>query len=264
MADELHNFRLMLLIIIIPILFSCATTQQKQGESRDAGFYINRGNDYFDKGQYDQAISDFNKALEINPNLALAYYIRGMSYYYKKEYDKAGDDFKKLLSLYFPENFVSNDLHHLYMVNLMVMQEPSLLKINTTNREVYRFLWLRTFHNPICIRLEITEKQVSIYSKRLNGKGGYEPGWLVEQKYRNLNEAEKQKLSELFSEVNYWEMSTEGGKLGFDGARWILEGNKNNKYHIVDRWTPHGGAYYNFCVYLIQLSKLEYNPKDLY
>jgi len=45
--------------------------------------------------QYDQAISDFNKALEINPKLASAYYNRARAYYFKKEYDKSWDDIKK-------------------------------------------------------------------------------------------------------------------------------------------------------------------------
>ena len=36
-------------------------------------FYNNRGLTYFEKGQYDKAISDINKALEINPSDAEAY-----------------------------------------------------------------------------------------------------------------------------------------------------------------------------------------------
>ena len=42
---------------------------------RDAKAYNNRGNAYQRKGQYDQAISDYNKALEINPRFAMAYSI---------------------------------------------------------------------------------------------------------------------------------------------------------------------------------------------
>ena len=59
------------------------------------------GADYLEKGQYDHAISDFDKAIEINPKFALAYYIRGRSYYYKreKEYDKSWDDIKKAQDL---------------------------------------------------------------------------------------------------------------------------------------------------------------------
>ena len=63
--------------IVLPtvflFLFSCATTQPKQDESRDAKFYNNRGATYGEKGQYDQAVSDFNKAIEMNPLDAEAY-----------------------------------------------------------------------------------------------------------------------------------------------------------------------------------------------
>jgi tetratricopeptide (TPR) repeat protein len=89
----------MLLIIVIPILFSCATTQQKQVESKDAQLYNNRGITYTAKGQYDQAISDFTMALEINPRDALAYYHRARAYYFKKEYDKSWRDIKKAQDL---------------------------------------------------------------------------------------------------------------------------------------------------------------------
>jgi tetratricopeptide (TPR) repeat protein len=41
---------------------------------RNAVAYYNRGNAYRSKGQYDQAIADYNKALEINPRYAEAYY----------------------------------------------------------------------------------------------------------------------------------------------------------------------------------------------
>jgi len=54
--------------IILPIvlffLFSCASTQKS--EQKDARLYNNRGIACGEKSQYDQAISDFNKAIQIN------------------------------------------------------------------------------------------------------------------------------------------------------------------------------------------------------
>lgn len=41
--------------------------------------YNNQGNAYFKKGLYDQAISDFNKALEINPGFAEAYFNKAVA-----------------------------------------------------------------------------------------------------------------------------------------------------------------------------------------
>jgi len=61
--------------------------------------YNNRGNSYLSMGKYDQAISDFNKAMEIKPRDALAYYLRGKAYYFKKEYDKSWGDINKAQEL---------------------------------------------------------------------------------------------------------------------------------------------------------------------
>ena len=46
--------------------------------------YYYRGRTYGEKGQYGRAISDYTKAIEINPGFAEAYYNRGVAYYYKK------------------------------------------------------------------------------------------------------------------------------------------------------------------------------------
>jgi len=61
--------------------------------------YNNRGYAYNAKGLYDLAISDLNKALEINPRYADAYNNRGHAYYNKQEYDKAWEDVHKTQDL---------------------------------------------------------------------------------------------------------------------------------------------------------------------
>ncbi len=85
--------------IILPVLlfflFSCASTPPTQDESRDAKFYNNRGAVYGEKGQYDQAISDFTRAIEINPRYNKAYNNRGVVYRRKGQYDQAISDFNK-------------------------------------------------------------------------------------------------------------------------------------------------------------------------
>lgn len=60
--------------------------------------------------QYEQAISDFNKALEINPKYADAYYNRGYTYYLKEEYEKSWEDINKAQDLGFkvPPKFLDD------------------------------------------------------------------------------------------------------------------------------------------------------------
>jgi len=67
---------------------------------RDAKAYNNRGNAYGNKGQYDQAIADYTKAIELNPRDATTYYNRGMSYGKDKgQHDQAIADYTKAIEL---------------------------------------------------------------------------------------------------------------------------------------------------------------------
>jgi tetratricopeptide (TPR) repeat protein len=99
LGKKINNSIQVILIIACSILFSCATTQQTQLNSRDADVYINRGLAYCQKGQYDQAISDLSKAIEINPRLPHAYNNRGWAYIKKLQYDQALSDFNKTIKI---------------------------------------------------------------------------------------------------------------------------------------------------------------------
>jgi len=89
--------------IVLPVvlffLFSCASTQKSKGESGNAEFYNNRGMANDKEGLYDQAISDYNKALEIDPKYAEAYNNRGVVYRRKGQYDRAISDYNKALEI---------------------------------------------------------------------------------------------------------------------------------------------------------------------
>jgi len=64
-----------------------------------AKVYYNRGIAYGRKGQYDRAISDNNKAIELNPKYEWAFYNRGLAYYYKGKLDQSIDDFSKTIEI---------------------------------------------------------------------------------------------------------------------------------------------------------------------
>jgi tetratricopeptide (TPR) repeat protein len=52
------------------------------------------------KGEYDKALADYTKAIEIDPQrFAVAYAERAVIYFVKKEYDKAWDNVHKAQSL---------------------------------------------------------------------------------------------------------------------------------------------------------------------
>lgn len=61
----------------------------------DADAYNDRGFTYYKQGNFPQAISDYTKAIEISPNYAGYYSDRGVVYYAMQEYDKAWEDVHK-------------------------------------------------------------------------------------------------------------------------------------------------------------------------
>ena len=61
--------------------------------------YCNRGITYDSKGEYERAIKDYNTALELNPDFAEAYNNRGMAYGENGEHDQALQDFSKAIEL---------------------------------------------------------------------------------------------------------------------------------------------------------------------
>jgi tetratricopeptide (TPR) repeat protein len=66
---------------------------------KDEKLYVLRGNTWHDKEEYDKAIIDYNKAIEINPKAAESYLWRGITWYYKKDFDGALADYTKVIEI---------------------------------------------------------------------------------------------------------------------------------------------------------------------
>ena len=70
-----------------------------QIDPQDAKTYVNRGTVYLVQKQYDQAIADYSKAIQIDPQDATAYHNRGMAYAYHAQYEQAIVDFSKAIQI---------------------------------------------------------------------------------------------------------------------------------------------------------------------
>ncbi len=46
---------------------------------------------------------------------------------------------------------------------------------------------------------------------------------------------------------------------GLDGVSFLLEGRKDGKYHVVDRWGPEDENFLELCGYLVEITKLRWN-----
>ena len=99
MKNRMNNSIWIILIIFFSTVFLSIAINETHGQLGDGEFLFKRGNDYLSQHQYDHAISDYTRALDINPSMAEAYNNRGYAYGSKSQYDQAICDYTKALEL---------------------------------------------------------------------------------------------------------------------------------------------------------------------
>jgi len=164
--------------------------------------------------------------------------------------------------LFFPPLLFSDieamdqQIQGLYSQHLLSMGEPSLWAMSEDeDKQAYRFLWLRTFHYPISIRLEIDEEGMGNLTTRItDGAGGFRPGKVIfDETLFMAQEKIKWFLTELDA-VDFWHHPIQVG--GIDGAEWILEGVKDGKYHLMSQWSPKEGPFRETMLLLTQFAHI--------
>lgn len=178
---------------------------------------------------------------------------------------------------YFPESVLGDDPQEeksrveRYSKFLTALHEPSLWEASRTQRTPsYRFLWLRSFHHPVSVRLDVQSDGTAMVTTTItSGKGGYEPGKVIETRTRKLNGEQTRWFLDVVDEVKFWSLPTNPPKqpnmIGLDGAEWVLEGVKDNQYHVVDRWSPEKGEVHTLGItMLIDVAELKLLYQDVY
>jgi tetratricopeptide (TPR) repeat protein len=87
-------------------IFSSLKTAQESGYFKNLtkrqflSHYLElRGITFTEKGNFDKALEDYNKAIDLDPNFAQAYYNRGLQFQDKEDFDKAIQDYTKAISV---------------------------------------------------------------------------------------------------------------------------------------------------------------------
>lgn len=83
-----------LTVLTVSCMTGCAGSAKNHAED-----YINQGLVLASQGKYAEAIAAYNKAIELDPNNALAYNYRGEAYKSNGKYDLALADFNKAIEL---------------------------------------------------------------------------------------------------------------------------------------------------------------------
>ena len=147
--------------------------------------------------------------------------------------------------------------------HLRIMEEPSLTCGSAPDEgAVYRFLWLRTFHNPIAVRVTVTRAVVTIDATELDGAGGYDPGKMLKRASRKIPGPDSGLIEANFKEL--WAYTPPFDEPGMDGSEWIFEARDHSRYKIVSVWSPTGGLPRRLGEYALSISGLDVPLNDRY
>jgi hypothetical protein len=168
---------------------------------------------------------------------------------------------------YFPRDALGESQGKWYTKALSALKEPSLLEISQVDKsQCYRFLWLRSFHEPMSFRIKILPNANGVLIvKMTNVKDDGEPGKLIKNITIQLAKDQVEKFLNRIEKVNFWrdpsessiETTADEQTYTLDGAEWIYEGIKDGVYNINCWTSPDDGAYRDVGLYFIQLSGLK-------
>jgi hypothetical protein len=131
-----------------------------------------------------------------------------------------------------------------YEKELQALNETSIGDLRSEGvTQSYRLLWLRTFHHPVVVRVDVLSNGTGLVRiKETSGQGGYEPGKLIKNEARKLTAQEAQWFVDRMQESGFWDLPSNDkqaeNEIVLDAATWMVEGKKGDQYHLVKRDAP--------------------------
>lgn len=172
--------------------------------------------------------------------------------------DKGESDNKPIVV----KNVLDTILVKWYSDVLFAMREPLLFN-KKMNNEIYRFTWLRSFHNPIVITIvNAQNKSFKLFWKEFEGES--KNGKIIINKSKAISKLEWITFRLKVSKSHFWTMGVGRNLGGDDGSEWILEGTDDTKYKVTTICSPDCGKYYEACMYLLSLTDLKIPENEIY
>jgi len=175
---------------------------------------------------------------------------------------------------YFPPRSLDDDSRsdefrsHWYSAALKALDEPSLWELSKLQKgESYRFLWLRSFHHPVAVRIDVrSDGSSQLVTKMTSGAGGYEPGQLTKSTSIGLTKVQTDRFLNKLKKHAFWELEPQNRESGgCDGAEWIIEGVRDGSYRIVLRWSPMNGPVRDLGLFMLKdLARLKVPADEIY
>ncbi len=148
------------------------------------------------------------------------------------------------------------------VIRLTDLKEPIINELEICDDcEIYRFTWLRTFDNPIIVRLERKADTHKLTYKIGNGSAGYEPKGLKKSKTITISNADWDYFSKLLNCAGFDTIPNRYYFPMTDGASWILEHRTGFEYKGHETNDPKED-FEICCLYLLELADIDYDKDD--
>ncbi|MFA5077212.1 MAG: AAA family ATPase [Candidatus Micrarchaeia archaeon] len=141
----------------------------------DARMYYQLGNDYYERGDYEKAIENYNTSILLNPIFSEAYFNRALSYYQLKNYDRSVSDYTKSAELDPNNPIIYNNRGDAYYkkqdFQSAIKDYDKAISLNAN--------YLKAFYNRgLCYAsLEEYDKAVADFGKVIELKADFAEAW---------------------------------------------------------------------------------------
>ncbi len=141
---------------------------------------------------------------------------------------------------------------------------------------VYRFMWLRSFHSAISVRLDITADGAAFLTIKVsNGccdcapppAGTKQKPFQVKTTEKGISAAQVRQFLSGVKAVHFWTLPSRKDSLPApDGADWVIEASNDGRYQLIDAWSPPTGDPANVLgrLMLFDLAGLHLSNKEVY
>lgn len=167
--------------------------------------------------------------------------------------------------------------------------KESILYTKTDSQTIYRLLWLRSFHKPVCFTMKEVKGNYFLNAKTLDRQPAFYPeiesngkdkngNWILDTTQKAdrfalidfdtvkvLTSGQWKEIENYLTKLAFWNgtVADPNDQQSIDGANWIIEGRKDKKYHFIVRRNENGELI-PFGKYLIKLSGVNIKDDTIY
>ena len=146
-----------------------------------------------------------------------------------------------------------------YSEELRSLEEPSLYrpaaKSAPRHVETVRFTWIRSFHDPVVIRIDSYPDGATWLTAKRRAIGWVPAPTWERRLTRQLRPQEVERFKRLLSSSRVLDQPSVDCRVGLDGARWIVEAARPREdYTYINRFSPESGPVHRLGLELISLT----------